>query len=163
MTRSMFGLLLVVAALLQTALLPRWSLLAVAPGLILVLIFGWSSYRGVPEALAWVLGAGLLLDILGLDRLGVNALALLPVALLGGLSRGRFFHSALVFPMVVAMVATFIYVGSLLALRGLLGEGSDAAQALGRVTLLQALLNALLVPPVFGVIGWLQRLEPERT
>ena len=159
----MFGLLLVVAALLQTALLPRWSLLAVAPGLILVLIFGWSSYRGVPEALAWVLGAGLLLDILGLDRLGVNALALLPVALLGGLSRGRFFHSALVFPMVVAMVATFIYVGSLLALRGLLGEGSDAAQALGRVTLLQALLNALLVPPVFGVIGWLQRLEPERT
>ena len=61
------------------------------------------------------------------------------------------------------MVATFIYVGSLLALRGLLGEGSDAAQALGRVTLLQALLNALLVPPVFGVIGWLQRLEPERT
>ena len=130
MTRSMFGLLLVVAALLQTALLPRWSLLAVAPGLILVLIFGWSSYRGVPEALAWVLGAGLLLDILGLDRLGVNALALLPVALLGGLSRGRFFHSALVFPMVVAMVATFIYVGSLLALRGLLGEGSDAAQAL---------------------------------
>ena len=163
MTRTMFGLLLVVAALLQTALLPRWSLLAVAPGLILVLIFGWSSYRGVPEALAWVLGAGLLLDILGLDRLGVNALALLPVALLGGLSRGRFFHSALVFPMVVAMVATFIYVGSLLALRGLLGEGSDAAQALGRVTLLQALLNALLVPPVFGVIGWLQRLEPERT
>jgi hypothetical protein len=34
---------------------------------------------------------------------------------------------------------------------------------LGRVTLLQALLNALLVPPVFGLLGWLQRMEPERT
>jgi rod shape-determining protein MreD len=107
--------------------------------------------------------AGFLLDILGLDRLGANALALLPVALLGGLSRGRFFQSALVFPMVLAVVATFAYVGTLLGLRGLLGEGADASQMLGRVTLLQALMNALLVPPVFGLVGWLQRMEPERT
>jgi hypothetical protein len=28
---------------------------------------------------------------------------------------------------------------------------------------LQALLNGLLVPPVYGFIGWLQRMEPERT
>jgi rod shape-determining protein MreD len=162
MTRPVFGLLLVIAALLQTALLPRWQLLAVTPGLVLVLLLGWSAYRGVPEALAWVLVAGFLLDVLGLDRIGVNALALLPVALLGGLARGRFFHSALVYPMFLAMVATFVYVGTLLSLRGLLGEGGDAAQVLGRVTLLQALLNALLVPPVFGFLGWLQRLEPER-
>ena len=104
-----------------------------------------------------------MLDILGMDRLGANALALLPVALLGGLSRGRFFQSALVFPMVLCMLATFAYVAALLRLRGLLGEGGDAAQSLGRVTLLQALLNALLVPPVFGLLGWLQRTEPERT
>jgi hypothetical protein len=51
----------------------------------------------------------------------------------------------------------------LLALRGLLGEGGDPLQVVGRVTLLQALLNALLVPPVYGLVGWLQRLEPERT
>jgi rod shape-determining protein MreD len=163
MTRPIFALLLIVAALLQTALMPRWQLLAVTPGLVLVLMLGWSAYRGVPEALIWVFAAGLLLDILGLDRLGANALALLPVALLGGLSRGRFFQSALVFPMVLAMVATFAYVAVLLGLRGLLGEGGDAAQVVGRVTLLQALLNGLLVPPVFGFLGWLQRTEPERT
>jgi rod shape-determining protein MreD len=163
MTRSVFGVLLIAAALLQTALLPRWQLLAVTPGLVLVSLLGWSAYRGVGEGLAWVFAAGLLLDILGLDRLGANALALLPVAMLGGLSRGRFFHSALVFPMVLAMAATFLYVGMLLLMRGLLGEGGDPAQMVGRVTLLQALLNALLVPPVFGFLGWLQRTEPERT
>ena len=163
MTRPVFGVLLVFAALLQTALLPRWQLLAVTPGLVVVLLFAWSAYRGVPETLPWVFVAGILLDVLGLDRLGTNALALLPVAFLGGLSRGRFFHSALVFPMVLAIVATFVYVGTLLGLRGLLGEGADPAQILGRVTLLQALLNALLVPPVFGFLGWLQRMEPERT
>lgn len=163
MTRPIFGLLLIVAALLQAVLMPRWQLLAITPGLVVVLLLGWSAYRGLPEALIWVFITGLMLDILGLDRLGANALALLPVALLGGLSRGRFFQSALVFPMVLAFFATFAYVGALLALRGLLGEGGDAAQALGRVTLMQALLNALLVPPVFGLLGWLQRMEPERT
>ena len=163
MTRPIFGVLLIAAALLQTAFLPRWQLLAVTPGLVVVLLLGWSAYRGVGEALAWVFAAGFILDILGLDRLGANALALLPVALLGGFSRGRFFHSALVFPMALAMIATFLYVGSLLALRGILGEGGDPAQIMGRVTLLQALLNALLVPPIYGLLGWLQRTEPERT
>ena len=162
MTRPVFGLLLVIAAVLQTALLPRWQLLAVTPGLVVVLILAWSAYRGLPEALLWVFVAGLLLDILGLDRLGANALALLPVAMLGGLSRGRFFHSALVFPMVLAVIATFVYVGALLALRGALGEGGDPGQVFGRVTLLQSLLNAMLVPPIFGLLGWLQRTEPER-
>ena len=163
MTRPVFGLLLIVAALLQTALLPRWQLLVVVPGLVVVLLFAWSAYRDLPEALLWAFAAGLLLDILGLDRLGTNALALLPVALLGGLSRGRFFQSGLIFPMVLAVIATFVYVGALLTLRGLLGEGGAAEQALGRITVLQALLNALLVPLVFGLVGWLQRLEPERT
>jgi rod shape-determining protein MreD len=162
MTRPLFGLLLIAAALLQTALLPRWQLVVVTPGLVVVLLLGWSAYRGLPEALAWVLVAGLLLDVLGLDRLGANALALLPVALLGGLTRRRFFHSALVFPMFLAFVATFAYVAVLLGLRGVMGEGGDASQVVGRVTLLQALLNALLVPPVFGILGWLQRMEPER-
>jgi rod shape-determining protein MreD len=163
MTRPVFGLLLVAAALLQTALLPRWQVIAVVPGLVVVLLFAWGAYRGLPEALIWAFAAGLLLDILGLDRLGTNALALLPVALLGGLSRGRFFQSGLIFPMVLAIVATFAYVAVLLGLRGLVGEGGSVDQAIGRITVLQALLNALLVPIVFGLVGWLQRLEPERT
>jgi rod shape-determining protein MreD len=163
MTRPVFGLLLFAAALLQTALLPRWQVIAVVPGLVVVLLFAWGAYRGLPEALIWAFAAGLLLDILGLDRLGTNALALLPVALLGGLSRGRFFQSGLIFPMLLAIVATFAYVAVLLGLRGLVGEGGSMDQAIGRITVLQALLNALLVPIVFGLVGWLQRLEPERT
>jgi len=163
MSRPVFGIVLMAAALAQTALLPRWQFMVVTPGFVLVLLFGWSAYRGAAEAFIWVFVAGLLLDILGLDRLGANALALLPVALLGVLSRSRFFQSALVYPMVLAMAATFAYVGMLQVLRSLLGEGGNPAQMLGRVTLLQSLLNALLAPPVFLFLGWLQRMEPERT
>ena len=63
----------------------------------------------------------------------------------------------------VAAAAARAAADVLLGLRGLLGEGSGAAQALGAMTLLQALMNAVLVPPVFGFLGWLQRTEPERT
>lgn len=163
MARPIFATLLILATILQAVLLPTWQLIAVTPGIVLVLLLGWSAHRSLAEALTWVFIAGLLLDLIGLDRLGANALALLPVVLLGNLSRGRFFNSALVFPMVLAVVATFLYVGTLLLLRGLLGEGGDPMQALGRITLLQALLNALMVPPVYGLLGWLQRMEPERT
>ena len=80
-----------------------------------MLLLAWSAYRGVRKHWLGSPLAGFVLDVLGLDRLGANALALLPVALLGGLSRGRFFHSALVFPMVLGHAATFAYVGTLLA------------------------------------------------
>ncbi|MCA9864646.1 MAG: rod shape-determining protein MreD [Thermomicrobiales bacterium] len=163
MARPIFATLLVLSIALQAILLPAWQLIAVTPGLVLVLLLGWSAYRGLGEALLWVFFAGILLDVIGLDRLGANALALLPVVLLGNFSRGRFFNSALVFPMLLAIAATFLYVGTLLVLRGMLGEGGDPLQALGRITLLQALLNALLVPPVYGLLGWLQRMDPERT
>ncbi|MCA9880285.1 MAG: rod shape-determining protein MreD [Thermomicrobiales bacterium] len=163
MTRPIFAVLLIVATILQAILLPGWQVIAVTPGIVLVLLLGWSAHRGLGEALLWVFVVGVFLDVIGLDRLGSNALAFLPVVLLGNLSRGRFFNSALVFPMLLAIVATFLYVGTLLLMRGLLGEGGDPVQALGRITLLQALLNALLVPPVYGLLGWLQRMEPERT
>jgi rod shape-determining protein MreD len=163
MARPIFAALLVLSIVLQAILLPAWQIIAITPGLVVVLMLGWGAYRGLGEALLWVFVTGLLLDIIGLDRLGANALALLPVVLLGNLSRGRFFNSALVYPMLLAIAATFLYVGTLLVLRGSLGEVADPLQALGRITLLQALLNALLVPPVYGLIGWLQRMEPERS
>lgn len=163
MARPIFATLLILATILQAVLLPAWQLVAVTPGIVLVLLLGWSAHRRLGEALLWVFLVGILLDVIGLDRLGTNALALLPVVLLSNLARGRFFNSALVFPMLLAIAATFLYVGTLLLLRGSLGESGDPLQALGRITLLQALLNALLVPPVYGLLGWLQRMEPERT
>ena len=52
MTRPLFAVFLFIAALLQSALLPRWQLLVVTPGLVVVLLLAWSAYRGIPEALA---------------------------------------------------------------------------------------------------------------
>jgi len=150
MTRLLFALFVATAALSQGTLLPELGLLEVLPNLVLVLLLVWSALRGIAEGLLWVFGAGLLLDLLAMDPLGTNGLALLIVAVLGGgPGRRRFFHSGMIFPIVLAVVATVAHA----ALLGALRDGGVAP----RLVALQALLNALLVPPLYLVAGWMDR------
>ncbi|HEU0116874.1 MAG TPA: rod shape-determining protein MreD [Thermomicrobiales bacterium] len=163
MTRPLFGIVLVIAALLQATLLPAIGPVIVLPDLVLVLILVRSATRGLVEALAWTAVAGLLLDVLAMDRIGVNGLALLPVALMGVVAQRRVFQSGLLFPMLLAMAATVVQMTLLAILRGADGQGLAPLPELARLVILQALLNALLVPPLYGLLHWLGRMEPERS
>ncbi len=84
MARILFGLLLVATALLQATILPRVNPISVYPDLVLVFLFVWASARSIRESLFWVFFAGILLDVLGLDYFGTNALALVIVVVLAG-------------------------------------------------------------------------------
>ena len=156
--RPLFALLLATAALTQATILPALAPVGVLPNLVLVLLLVWSALRGTGEGLLWVFGAGVLLDVLAMDPLGTNGLALLVVALLAGPARRRFFHSGMVFPLLLALLATVVHALALSLLRGL-GDGGAAlpAAAVARLTFLQALLNALLVPPLYLIAGWVDR------
>jgi rod shape-determining protein MreD len=156
MARTLFALLLVSAALFQATVLPSLNLLAILPDITLVLLLVWSAQRGVPEALLWAFGLGLLLDVLALDPFGANGLALLGVALLGGVARRRFFHSNLVVPIVVAVAATFVHAIVLLLIRSSEGSSLPLASVM-RVVLLQALLNSIFVPPLYLISGMMDR------
>ena len=161
--RPLFALLLVTAALAQATILPALGPIAVLPNLVLVLLLLWSALRGIAEGLVWIFGIGALLDLLALDPIGTNALALLPVALLAGPARRRFFHSGMILPLLLAMLATVAHAVLLTFLRGM-ADASVAipAAAIARLTFLQALLNALLVPPLYLVAGWTNRWALEK-
>lgn len=156
MARILFALILVIAALVQATVLPSLNVLAVLPDVTLVLLLVWSALRGVPEGLIWSFGLGLLLDVIALDPFGANGLALLGVAVLGGLARRRFFHSNLIVPILVATAATFVHAVVLLLVRSGEGAGLPLA-AVMRVVFLQALLNAIFVPPLYLVAGVMDR------
>lgn len=163
MARPIFALLLLVAALVQATVLPALLPFGVMPNLVLVLLLVWVALRGVAEGLIWVLATGLLLDALAMDAIGTNGLALLPVALAAGLARRRFFHSGMIVPLILAVAATICHGLILTVLRGLeSGGGMPALAAVFRLTLLQSLLNAVLVPPLYFVASRLNRWEPER-
>jgi rod shape-determining protein MreD len=156
MARMLFALLMIGAALVQATTLPAMNVLAVMPDVTLVLLLVWSALRGVPEGLVWAFGLGLALDVIALDPFGANGLALLGVAILGGLARRRFFHSNLVVPIVVAVAATFVHAFVLLLIRSADGSGLPLA-AVMRLIFLQALLNSIFVPPLYLIAGMMDR------
>jgi rod shape-determining protein MreD len=144
MARISFGLLLVLAALIQATVLPRINPFMIAPDLVLVFLFVWSASRSIRESLFWVFFTGLLLDILGLDYFGTNALALVVVVLTAGLVRQRVLHANIVAPVVLMMVATVIHGVVLGALRGTIDPGLHL--------LIQAAIHAALIPVIYLVL-----------
>lgn len=148
MARFVFGLILVATVFTQATVLPGINPLIVTPNLVLVMLFIWSSMRGTREGLFWAFGAGLLLDVIGLDPLGTNGLALLLVVLLAALARRRVFHSGMIIPVVLIVLATLSHTAVLDLIRGTTPS---------RMVVLQALLHALLVPPIYLFVGAMDR------
>ncbi|MDP9374522.1 MAG: rod shape-determining protein MreD [Chloroflexota bacterium] len=162
MPRVIFALILGAAALTQATLLPMVRVLGIKPHLVLVLLLLWGATREPREGLAWAFGAGVFLDLLTLSPLGLNALGLLPAVLIGWLSRNRFFQSGLLFPLVMALAATAAHDLALLLAAPFTGGYSSPLGAL-RLGTLAALLNTLVVPPLYLVVhllsSWIGRNE----
>lgn len=162
MSRAIFALMLIGAALLQATLLPAVGPIAVTPNLVLVLILVRTIQRGVSEGILWAFVGGLALDVLALDPLGTNGLAMVPVVLAGGLARRRVFQSGVLFGMLLAIGASLAHALVLNGVRVLGGEPLVPLAALLRLSFLQALLNAVMVPVLWPLVGLLGRIEPER-
>jgi hypothetical protein len=61
------------------------------------------------------------------------------------------------------VLATIAHALTLTLLRGLADGGAmPPAEAVLRLAFVQALLNALLVPPLYLVAGWVDRSLPEK-
>jgi rod shape-determining protein MreD len=156
MPRIIFAILLVLMALIQTTVLPMGHFIGLTPDLVLVSVLLWSATREPREGLVWAFGIGLFLDLLTLSPLGSTALALLPVAVTGWLSRSRFFQSGLLFPLLMAMAATLVHGIALLMLAPLTGSHLNIVAA-ARLATLGALLNAVVVPPLYLIVQLLDR------
>lgn len=157
--RVLFAILLGITALLQATFLPALHVLSVLPDFALVLLLIWSATHGAFEGMFWAFGLGLWLDVLTMEPLGLHALALLVVALLGGLTRGRLFRSGAILPLLAVIVATLAYNLVMLVISMIGGTSIDALSFI-RLALMTALLNALLVPIAYGVLLVLDRWIP---
>jgi len=156
MARIVFAICLVLTALIQATVLPALGLIEVLPDVTLVMLLVWSALRGTAEGLIWAFGLGVFIDLLSLDPLGTNALALLPVVLMGGIARRRLFHNTLILPLVLAVAATMVHAMVLLLLRSSEGAGLPLS-SVTRFVVLQSLLNSLFVPPCYVIARWMDR------
>lgn len=156
MGRALFFVLLFFTVIAQATLLPNLVPISILPNVVLVEVLLWAAFRGTAEGVVWVFIAGVMLDALSLDPLGTNGLALLLVVLIAGQTRRRIVHSGLVIPIVLVVIGTFLYTIVLLLLRSS-ATGAVPVASVMRVTAATAMLNAMLVPPLYLLTAFLNR------
>ena len=152
---------MVLLAVGQTAVLPRFPLAGVIPLLSLLMALVWGLLRGAGEGAVWGFVAGLCLDLFSVGPLGVNALtymlAILVVSLIGSaLPRNRY-----LLPVFLAALATPIFFILYFLVMRLYGYQTSSTFL--SILLPVSFLHAGLVIPIYWVTYTLQRsIRPRR-
>jgi rod shape-determining protein MreD len=153
--------LVLLAAIVQTASLPLFSVFGAHPSLILIVLASWAVVRGQEEAMVLIPVAGLALGLLDSHPLGLHLLALVPLALLLLVHNLRLVQADLVVALAVVLVATLAYETVFLVVLRLTGESLDWWGSISRVAVPAAIANALLTPPFYGLV-WLASVDRRR-
>ncbi|HEV2129246.1 MAG TPA: rod shape-determining protein MreD [Thermomicrobiales bacterium] len=147
MARVIFGVVLFSMVFAQATIIPALNPLNVSPDFVLLLLFVVTLFAGVREGLAWLFVAGILTDVLAMDPLGANGLALLPAVVLVEPARLPVFRANLLIPLVLVLVATLLH--------GLI-QGLIRGMVPDITLVLQALLHAILFPLFYLLLRWLE-------
>jgi rod shape-determining protein MreD len=154
------GVVVFVAAVVQTAVFSGMSVLGGVPDILLVTLVAVALVRGATTGAVAGFFAGLVVDIALLDTLGMTSLLLT----LAGYWAGRYGETApsgrRYAPYLAVGVMTVLFAVGSLVLRFMLGEPAPAQEVLVE-TLAQSLaLNLLATWPIFAIV---RRLLPRRT
>lgn len=144
-------------ALLQSTVVPRFTLLGVHPDLMLLAVTSWSLLRGSAEGMLWALIGGLAMDLFSGAPLGVCTLPLLIVGFLSGLSEKTVFRLDLLIPILVIPLASLLYGTGMWVILRVLGWPAVWGQSLTQVILPGALVNTLAMPAVYLALRVLYR------
>jgi len=145
------ALAILVAVVLQAAVLSRLPLPGGPPNLVLVLVIAIGLAGGGSAGLAAGFGAGLLTDLLSDHPVGVLALCFALAGLLAGLLDADVRRSVLLSVVVVAVLTGAVYL-TYLGVMGLLGQpvADGAAGVLGTIAY-DVVLTPFVVPLVMAV------------
>lgn len=145
------GLLVFVAALLQTVVFSSVRILGGTPDLVLVTVIAIALLRGSTGGAAAGFVGGLVVDIATLGTLGVTALILT----LAGFWAGRYGETTgrdrAHAPLLAIVVITLLVGVGAYALYFLLGESVSAREALGVALLPSVALNLVVGAPIYAL------------
>jgi rod shape-determining protein MreD len=144
--------LLIVVALVQATIMPHLAIWGIFPDLPLLVVVSWSLLRGTNEGAAWGFIVGLAVDLLSGAPFGAATLSLVVVGYLSGFGKETVFGTHIALPMLAVFLATVGYDLLFLTVVQLGGSSVPWLNSLLRIILPAAVLNALLMPIVLGVM-----------
>jgi rod shape-determining protein MreD len=146
--------LLVLAAVLQATVLSHFRVLGGTLDLVLLLTLSWTISGDWLGGIAWGFIGGLCLDLLSGGPLGAAALGLVLMAYFASLTEGRFWRSHVLLPLATIALGTFGFHTLYLVGLSLGGHPVNWSYDLSRVTLPAAVLNTLVMLPVYHALRW---------
>jgi rod shape-determining protein MreD len=151
------SLLLFIAGLLQSVVLPQVLPLQARPQFVVLLVIAVCLVESLYDAAIWGFIGGIMLDLMTAPMypVGSNALILVLVALLVSMARANPFHNRLVLPLLAAFGGTLFYIMMSMALRFALGNEVAFVENIVWVAIPSAILNTILMPLAYSTLLWL--------
>ena len=153
MTRYISLPILIIAAILQSTVIPEIRIGGGGPDLIFMLVVSWTLLAGIEEGTVWALIGGIVQDLLNGTPTGTSALGLVALVFVITLAIRPVSRKNLVVPPLVAAVGTAVYHLLLIVLLTVVGRPASISYTLPYVTLPTVLFNTVLMLPVFRVMG----------
>jgi rod shape-determining protein MreD len=156
--------LLACAALLQSVLGASLPLVRGRPDFVLVVVLAWAMLRGSGEGAAVGFLGGLLLDSVTYTPFGINTALFGLIGYSAGLPEVSGYRGALPYFLGVSAIATLVYHTLYFLILQALGNSMPPLIQTYAAALPAAILNAILVPPMFlvcrrlvrALAGWTQ-------
>jgi rod shape-determining protein MreD len=144
--------LLLLAVIVQSAIVPMFSLLAGYPDILLVMLAAWALQAGVTTAFQWALLGGLMVGLVSHLPWFIYLIGYTGVVLLARLLQRRVWQVPLLAMFTVTFLGTMlIHLLSFVYLQ-FSGATVTISDAMGLVTLPSLLLNLLIAIPMFGIM-----------
>ncbi len=145
--------ILLIAAILQSTVVPEIRIGGGGPDLILMLVLSWTMLADVEEGIVWAMVGGIMQDLAAGLPTGTSALVMVIVAFLVNLVLGPIGRNNLIFPPIVIAIGTAAYHLLLMVILAVFGRGVTISYALTYITFPTVVFNVVLILPVFRVMG----------
>lgn len=150
--------ILILCAILQSAVISRMILLDGYADLVLVVIIAWSLQEKVKYGWFWGLLAGIIISIISAMPIPVLFVGYMLAILLAKTLQNRIWQAPVLSMMLVTLISTGILLGLEVLILELSGINLALIQSLTRVVLPSILLNLLIAAPVFILMNDLANL-----
>jgi rod shape-determining protein MreD len=144
--------IILLAAILESTILPRMAIYQARPDLALVILVFVSYVNGTMTGQSAGFCSGLLLDFLSAAPLGLNAFIRTLIGAAAGCIKGMFFLDAVFLPMILCAVSTLAKAVVVFALHLLFAGAVPAYSFTGPKLWVELLLNTFIAPPLFGLL-----------
>nr|MBN1229450.1 rod shape-determining protein MreD [Anaerolineae bacterium] len=147
--------LIVLASILQGAVLSQLRVFGGQPDLVMVIVLAWAVLDRAQEGIVWAFFGGLLLDLFSGTPLGVSSLAMMPLAFAASFIESRMYRENFVIPVVLAIVGALLYhILYVLLMRFLVNIQIEWSVVWWYVTLPSVVFDIILFVPTLRILRY---------